>query len=90
MQEAPNSTGATVSLEQAVHELEETLIKRALLQACGSVYEASKLLGLRSEGALEFILRRHPALLEWCGQELSRQKAGRSKVVELRQWARRP
>ncbi len=51
-----------VSLEAAVAELESRLIRAALRQAKGSTYEASALLGLRTEEALLFILRRHPEI----------------------------
>jgi DNA-binding NtrC family response regulator len=51
-------------LEPAVRALEERLITAALAEARGDTFKASELLGLRSEGALLFILRRHPQLTE--------------------------
>lgn len=54
-------------LERAVAALEKRLVRAALEQAGGSVYEASRLLELRSEDALRFIiLRRHPELAALC------------------------
>lgn len=57
-----NLTFEEVSLEQEIHKLEESLIMQALQAADGCLLEAARYLQLRSEGALKFILRRHPNL----------------------------
>lgn len=89
MLEVSNSPDtAPVYLEQAVHELEERLITNALLTTCGSVYEASRLLGLRTEDALWFILQRHPKLSPLWESKADRKNIAARKVVRLGDWVR--
>lgn len=74
-----------ISLEHEVHQLEERLIAQALIAADGSLLEASRLLQLRSEQALKFILRRHPQLRFTAVESLG-PSGPVGKVMNIQEW----